>query len=143
MERILSLQDLIIKLRLDEEQVHDLMTSELGVIKSFIENNGYKVSRRTVIEIRDLYWYEQPEYDAVKSQILMSFDHDLSRTANVEVAWLLIKAKVRDWWRWVALFKYRSTNEDVEVRDAYYVNLLWWIVGVIVISTFFLCIKYL
>lgn len=143
MERILSLQDLIIKLRLDEEQVHDLMTSELGVIKSFIENNGYKVSRRTVIEIRDLYWYEQPEYDAVKSQILMSFDHDLSRTANVEVAWLLIKAKVRDWWRWVALFKYRSTNEDVEVRDAYYVNLLWWIAGVIVISTFFLCIKYL
>lgn len=42
-----------------------------------------------------------------------------------------------------ALFKYRSTNEDVKVRDVYYLNLLWWIVGFIVISTFFLCIKYL
>ena len=102
MERILSLQDLIIKLRLDEGQVHDLMTSDLSAIKSFIEVNGYRVSRRTVIEIRDLYWYDEPEYVSVKRQIIMSFDHDLSRSANVEMAWLLFKAKIKDWWRWVA-----------------------------------------
>lgn len=102
MERILSLQDLIIKLRMDEEQLHDLMTSDLSAIKSFIELNDHKVSRRTVIGIRDLYWYDEPEYDSVKRQIIMSFDHDLSRAANVEMAWLLSKAKIRDWWRWVA-----------------------------------------
>lgn len=102
MERILNLQDMIIKLRLDKEHVHDLMISDLGVIKSFIENNGYKVSRRTVIEMRDFYWYDQPEYEAIKEQIVLSFEHDLSRTADMCMLGLLAKAKIKDWWRWVA-----------------------------------------
>ena len=102
MERILSLQDLIIKLRLDEGQVHDLMTSDLSTIKSFIELNDHKVSRRTVIEMRDLYWYDQPEYEAIKEQIVLSFEHDLSRTADMCMLGLLVKAKIKDWWRWVA-----------------------------------------
>lgn len=42
-----------------------------------------------------------------------------------------------------ALFKYRSTGDDTKVRDVYYVNLLWWIAGIIVISFSFYCIKYL
>lgn len=102
MERILSLQDLIIKLRLDEGQVHDLMTSDLSVIKSFIELNDHKVSRRKVIEMRDLYWYDQTEYEAIKEQIVLSFEHDLSRTADMCMLGLLAKAKIKDWWRWVA-----------------------------------------
>lgn len=44
---------------------------------------------------------------------------------------------------YLALFKYRSTGDDSKVRDVYYVNLLWWIVGIIVLSFFFGCIKYL
>lgn len=102
MERILSLQDMIIKLRMDEEQVHDLMVSNLGVIKSFIENNGYKVSRRTVIEMRDLYWYDQPEYEAIKEQILLLHFDRYHFKEQVHTKILLIQAKVRDWWRWVA-----------------------------------------
>ena len=42
-----------------------------------------------------------------------------------------------------ALFKYHSTGDDSKVRDVYYVNLLWWIAGIIVISSSFYCIKYL
>lgn len=102
MERILSLEDLYIKLRLDEYQLHDLMISDLRTIKNFIEVNGYRVSRRTVIEMRDLYWYDQPEYGSVKEQIVLSFEHDLSRTADMYMLGLLAKAKIKDWWRWVA-----------------------------------------
>ena len=44
---------------------------------------------------------------------------------------------------YAALLEYRSTRGDTKVLDVYYVNLLWWIVGIIVISSSFYYIKYL
>lgn len=44
---------------------------------------------------------------------------------------------------YAALFKYRSTGDDTKALDVYYVNPLWWAVGIIVISSSFYFIKYL
>lgn len=93
---------LITNLKLDDETLHTIMKKSPSEIRKAVQQFGYKISRRKVLQLRDLYWYDQPEYEAIKQQIALSFDRDLSRTANVEMAWLLFKAKVRDWWRWVA-----------------------------------------
>lgn len=61
---------------------------------------------------------------------------------NIKGVWVT-KHTVHASHLYAALLEYRSTRGDTKVLDVYYINLLWWFVGIIVISSSFYFIKYL
>lgn len=104
--------------------------------------NVYGFTVVDVAEVLDQPFSRVYNQDKTVRLVSCGVDYTVCLQEKVKGVWVT-KHTVHASDLYAALFKYRSTNEDVKVRDVYYVNLLWWIVGVIVISTFFLCIKYL
>ena len=69
-------------------------------------------------------------------------DYTVNIQENIKGVWVT-KHTVHVSHLYAALLEYRSTRGDTKVLDVYYVNLLWWVVGIIVILSSFFFIKYL
>ena len=105
----------------------------------------FKVYSFTVMDVAEVL--DKPftqVYNPEKTVRLVScgVDYTVCLQEKIKGVWVM-KHTVHASHLYAALFKYHSTGDDSKVRDAYYVNLLWWIVGIIVISSSFFCIKYL